>query len=98
MYPHIDIWKIADSYFNYSVSIGQSHDRHVQEGMRSITECLHDAATALSERFEIAAISYEGAALGAYHVSAMEHHTMALAVRLRDKLDAVSDAPEFEGS
>lgn len=88
MYPHVDIWKIADSYFNYSVSIGNSHERHVLEGMRSIAECLHDAGTALSEHFAVAAISYEGFALGAYHVSAMEHKTVALTETLLAKLEA----------
>ena len=88
MYPQVDIRKIADRHFHYSVSIGNARERHVGEGLRSIAECLHDAATALSDHFAVAALSYEGIALGAYQVSVMEHRTLALAETLKCKLAA----------
>jgi hypothetical protein len=86
MYPQVDIRKIAESYYNYSVSIGDAGERHVHEGLNSVAECLHDAATALSDHFPVAAISFEGRPLGAYHVASMEHQTLALAETLRMKL------------
>ena len=89
MYPQVDIQKIRDRYFNYSVSIGKSDKRYARQGLRSIAECLHDAATALGHHFPIAALSYEGRALGCYHVANMEHKTVALADTLLAKLAQV---------
>ncbi|KWT64487.1 MULTISPECIES: hypothetical protein [unclassified Variovorax] len=87
MHPHVDIKKIRDRYFNYSVSTGHADERYVRQGLRSIAECLHDAATALGHHFPVAAISYEGRALGCYHVASMEHKTVALAHTLLAKLE-----------
>jgi hypothetical protein len=87
MYPQVDIRMIRERYFNYSVSTGGSaDDRHLREGLRSIAECLHDAATALSHNFSMAAISYEGRLLGTYRIASMEHDTLALAETLMAKL------------
>jgi hypothetical protein len=92
MYPQVDIQKIRDRYFNYSVSIGKSDKRYARQGLRSIAECLHDAATALGHHFPIAALSYEGRALGCYHVANMEHKTVALADTLLAKLARLETA------
>ena len=88
MHPQVDIKKVRDRYFNYSVSTGAADERHVREGLRSIAECLHDAATALSANFSVARLSYEGEPLGAYRIASMEHDTLALADTLREKLKA----------
>lgn len=86
MLPQVDIRRIRDRYFNYSVSTGAADERHLREGLRSIAECLHDAATALSHNFAVAVLSYEGQRLGAYRVSSMEHETLALADTLIAKM------------
>ena len=88
MHPQVDITKIAEGDYGYSVGIGDGDKRHVREGLASIAECLHDAATALAGHFDIAALSFEGRPLGAYHVAAMEHRTLALAETLRLRLAA----------
>jgi hypothetical protein len=97
MYPQVDIRKIADGDYSYSVSIADAGHRHVRDGLASIAECLHDAATALSDHFSVASISFAGHALGDYHVAAMEHRTVALAETLRRKL-AHGDSGEPAGS
>lgn len=86
MYPQVDIRKIRERYFNYGVSIGNGNECYVRRELRSVAECLHDAATALGHHFSIALISYEGLALGCYLVSSMEHQPVALAHTLMDKL------------
>ncbi|MGJ7491302.1 hypothetical protein [Variovorax sp. ZT4R33] len=86
MHPQVDIKKIREQYFNYSVSTGSADERHVREGLRSIAECLHDAATALSHHFSAAVLSYEGRHLGTYRIASMEHDTLALADTLKAKL------------
>jgi hypothetical protein len=73
MHPQVDIRKIRDRYFNYSVSTGSADERHVREGLRSVAECLHDAATALSHHFTVAVLSYEGRQLGRYRIASMGH-------------------------
>ncbi len=88
MHPQVDIRKIRERYFNYSVSTGSADERHLREGLRSIAECLHDAATALSHNFSVAVLSYEGQRLGAYRVASMEHETLALADTLLAKLQS----------
>lgn len=92
MHPQVDIRKIRDRYFNYSVSTGSADERHVREGLRSVAECLHDAATALSHHFTVAALSYEGRHLGKYRIASMEHDTLAVADALHVKLNADHDA------
>ena len=91
MHPQVDIRKIRDRYFNYSVSTGSADERHVREGLRSVAECLHDAATALSHHFTVAVLSYEGRRLGKYRIASMEHDTLALADALHVKLSADRD-------
>lgn len=86
MHPQVDIKKVRERYFNYSVSTGSADERHLREGLRSIAECLHDAATALSDHFSVARLTYEGRPLGTYRIASMEHDTLALADTLRAKL------------
>jgi hypothetical protein len=88
MHPQVDITKIAEGEYGYSVGMGDGDKRHVREDLASIAECLHDAATALAGHFDIAVLSFEGHPLGAYHVAAMEHRTLALAETLRLRLAA----------
>jgi hypothetical protein len=88
MHPRIDIRKIRERYFNYGVSIGDADACYTRQGLRSIAECLHDAATALGLHFKVAAISYEGRLLGHYSVANMEHQTLALAEILLASLAA----------
>ncbi|MBU1361476.1 MAG: hypothetical protein KJ860_00050 [Gammaproteobacteria bacterium] len=96
MIPQVDIKKIRDQYFNYSVSIGNVDDeRHGGHGLCSIAECVYDAATALGQHFATAAISYEGQALGRFPVAHMEHKTAALATMLQAKLsDGAASMPQ----
>lgn len=86
MHPQIDIQKVRDRYFNYGVSIGNAKACYSRHGLGSVAECLHDAATALGTDFPVAAIRYEGHALGRYPVADMEHRTLALADSLEAKL------------
>lgn len=86
MIPQVDIKKVRDLYFNYSVSTGSADDRHARQGLLSIAECIHDAASALGHHFPMAAISYEGRALGCFRVAHMEHRTAALTEALLAKL------------
>lgn len=88
MYPQVDITKIAEGDYCYSVSIADGDKRHVREGLVSLAECLHDAGTALAGHFEVAQLSFQGRPLGAYHVAAMEHRTLALAETLQRWLAA----------
>jgi hypothetical protein len=92
MHPRIDIKKIRERFFNYGVSIGNADERYTRHGLRSVAECLHDAATALGLHFKVAAISYEGRLLGHYYVASMEHQTLALAEILLAKLASLADA------
>jgi hypothetical protein len=86
MHPQVNIKKIREGYFNYGVSTGNADECYARLGLCSIAECLHDAATALGSHFSIAAVSYEGRALGCYQVANMEHNTLALADMLTAKL------------
>jgi hypothetical protein len=92
MYPQVDIRKIREGYFNYGVSIGNAAECYAREGLRSVAECLHDAATALGLHFPIAALSYEARVLGCYYVADMEHKTVALADTLAVKLVRLGEA------
>ena len=90
MHPQVDITRIAEGEYGYSVRMADADKRHVREGLASMAECLHDAATALAGHFDIASLSFEGRPLGAYRVAAMEHRTLALAETLRVRLAARS--------
>jgi len=79
MQPSIDIRKVKERYFDYSVSSASGGYSYTREGLLSIAECLHDAATALGINFKRATVCYGGAALGTWLVSAMEHDTLAVA-------------------
>lgn len=86
MQPKIEIRKIGERYFNYGVSFGDGAELYARQGLRSLAECLHDAATALGRSFPMTTISYEGKVLGEYSVPTMEHDTMLLANRLQAQL------------
>jgi len=86
MQPKIEIRQIRERYFNYGVSFADGDELYARQGLRSMTECLHDAATALGRNFPMATISYEGVVLGEYSVPTMEHDTVLLARRLRGLL------------
>lgn len=86
MQPKVEIRKIGERYFNYSVSFGDGAELYARQGLRSLAECLHDAATALGHSFLMTTLSYEGIALGEYSVPTMEHDTMLLANRLQMQL------------
>jgi hypothetical protein len=88
MKPKVQIRKIAECYFNYAVSNGDGDDLYSRDGLASIAECLHDAATALGIEFKTITISYDGVVLGDYSVPAMEHDTLLLANKLRAQLSA----------
>jgi len=79
MQPSIHIRKVKERYFDYSVSSVGGSFSYTREGLHSIAECLHDAATALGINFKRATVCYGGAALGTWLVSAMEHDTLSVA-------------------
>jgi len=79
MQPSIHIRQVKERYFDYSVSSVSGGYSYTREGLHSIAECLHDAATALGINFKRATVCYGGAALGSWLVSAMEHDTMSVA-------------------
>ncbi len=83
MQPSIHIKKIKDRCFDYSVSIPAGAASYTREGLQSIAECLHDAASALGINFKHASVVYGGAMLGIWLVAAMEHETQAVATALQ---------------
>ena len=82
MQPNVEIRKMRERYFNYGVSVALGDELYARQGLRSMAECLHDAATALGLSFPMATISYEGVVLGEYSIPTMEHDTVLLAKRL----------------
>ena len=89
MNPNVDIKQVADRYFNYSVSLGDGKLRYAQQGLRSMAECLHDAATAVGQAFRDVDLSYDGVALGTYSIPTLEHDTLLLAEVLTERLSAL---------
>jgi hypothetical protein len=89
MRPKVEIEKIRERYFNYSVSTGSGKAIYARQGLYSIAECIHDAATALGHNFATTTIGYEGLELGEYSVPMMEHaaNTVSRQVQLRLGLD-----------
>ncbi|MDM0041511.1 hypothetical protein QTH89_05035 [Variovorax sp. J22G21] len=51
MQPKIEIRKIRERYFNYGVSFAHGDELYARQGLRSMAECLHDAATARGRNF-----------------------------------------------
>ncbi|RYG56590.1 MAG: hypothetical protein EON56_03865 [Alphaproteobacteria bacterium] len=86
MNPNVDIQRIAERYFNYSVRLGDGAVCYARQGLRSMAECLHDAATAFGQSFRDVEISYEGYPLGCYSVPTLEHDTLLLADKLNARL------------
>ncbi|MEJ8849617.1 hypothetical protein [Variovorax rhizosphaerae] len=78
MRPKVEIEKIRESYFNYSVSTESGNAIYACEGLYSIAECIHDAATALGHNFPITTLGYEGFVLGEFSVEMMEHSAKLL--------------------
>ena len=89
MQPRVEIRKVGERYFNYSVSFGDGAELYARQGLRSLAECLHDAATALGHSFLMTTLSYEGVVLGEYSVPTMEHDTMLLTNRLQAQLENI---------
>ncbi len=83
MQPSIHIKKIKERYFDYSVSTPAGASSYTREGLHSIAECLHDAASALGVNFKRASVFYGGAMLGSWLVAAMEHETLAVAAAVQ---------------
>lgn len=79
MQPSIHIKKVKERYFDYSVSTPTGSSSYSREGLHSIAECLHDAASALGINFKRATVCYGGAPLGVWLVAAMEHDTLKVA-------------------
>jgi hypothetical protein len=86
MRPKIEIEKIRECYFNYSVSSGYGNAIYARHGLYSIEECLHDAATALGQNFPTTTIGYHGQELGEYSVPMMEHAANLVSRRLQVQL------------
>lgn len=83
MQPSIHISKVREDYFDYSVSTPASASSYTREGLHSIAECLHDAASALGVNFKRASVVYGGAMLGSWLVAAMEYDTLAIATAVQ---------------
>lgn len=94
MKPNVDITKVEDRYFNYSVRFGAGQECYARQGLRSIAECLHDAATAVGQAFREVDVSYEGTDLGTYSVPTLEHDTLLLAEVLNERLDLLRRAAD----
>ena len=78
MRPKVEIEKIRERYFNYSVSTESGSAIYACEGLYSIAECIHDAATALGHNFPITTLGYEGFVLGEFSVATMERSASML--------------------
>jgi len=78
MQPKVEIRKIGERYFNYSVSFGDGAELYARQGLRSLAECLHDAATALGHNFPTTTLGYQGRVLGEFPVAMMEHCAVTL--------------------
>ncbi|WP_213959262.1 MULTISPECIES: hypothetical protein [unclassified Variovorax] len=78
MRPKVEIEKIRESYFNYSVSTEGGNAIYARDGLYSIAECIHDAATALGHNFPFTTLGYEGFVLGEFSVAMMEHSAKML--------------------
>ncbi|MBS0427228.1 MAG: hypothetical protein JSR41_08060 [Proteobacteria bacterium] len=76
------IRRIRLRHFDYSVRMGEGDVRYERHGLRSMAECLHDAATALGQAFRDVEVSYEGVALGCYSQPTLEHDPLLLARKL----------------
>ena len=86
MQPRVDIQKVRERYYNYSVSTRTGVESYARQGLRSVAECLHDAATALGMNFSHASISFDGVLVGSWPVAAMEHKTASVVADIGKKL------------
>jgi hypothetical protein len=86
MQPSIHIKKVKERYFDYSVTGPHGDSSYTREGLHSIAECLHDAATALGMNFKRASVFYGGVELGSWLVAKMEHETLAVAAAVHAAL------------
>ena len=93
MKPHVAIRKVRLRHYDYSVRMGTGKVRYERHGLRSIAECLHDAATALGPAFHHIEVSCEGMVLGCYSQPTLEHDPVLLARRLESLLAARGKAP-----
>lgn len=92
MNPSVNITKLEERYFNYSVRFGDGEECYARQGLRSLAECLHDAATAFGQAFRDIDLSFEGVELGTYSVPTMEHDTLLLAEVLNQRLVELRDS------
>ena len=90
--PQVNIRKVRNRFFNYSVSTLGGAEHYLRQGLRSITECLHDAATALGPHFEEACISYEGLQMGVWSIRSMEHDSIGVSSLINNRLEKVGKA------
>ncbi len=86
MEPRVDIEKIRAYFYNYTVSTDTGTVHYMRQGMRSIAECLHDAALALGPHFRDALIRFQDTDLGVWSIPTMEHDTALLTEVLIGKL------------
>lgn len=86
MQPSIHIKKVKERYFDYSVTGPAGACGYTREGLHSIAECLHDAATALGVNFKRASVFYGGVKLGSWLVAKMEHETLSVAAAVHAAL------------
>ena len=99
MQPSIHIRKIRERYFNYSVSApAGARSSYTREGLHSIAECLHDAATALGVNFQRASVCYGGATLGSWPVAKLEHDTLRVAMAVQSLLGDHEPFPKASGA
>lgn len=88
MRPHVAIRRVRDRHYDYSVRLGEGDALYQRHGLRSMAECLHDAATALGLAFREVDLSYEGVALGCHSQPTLEHDTLLLVRRIEALLAA----------
>ncbi len=56
MNPSVDITKVDERYFNYSIRLGSGGECRARQGLHSFAECLHDTlllADLMSERLKL---------------------------------------------
>lgn len=86
MQPAVEITKRGDRHFNSYVGIGDGTRRYAREGLRSVAECLQDAAAALGREFSYATITFDNVVIGSYPVAVMAHRAIEVADELLVKL------------
>lgn len=86
MQPEVEITKRGEKNFAAQVGIGDGSPHYVREGLASIAQCLHDAASVLGSEFHFATVIYERKRIGSYPVAVMAHRAADVAEELLLKL------------